>query len=249
MPGANPNAFKTGSLKSKLLNLAQTSVYQVKVQPPEDIRKFINQTGRKFNYDKKGENMELMCHETSLPGTSLSTHEVTNDYPGVREKMAYRRMYDDTLDMTFYVDKEYGVIEFFEGWVDYISGMNVKGVSDGDSRNDYRTGAAYYRMNYPHKYKAPIYVTKFEKDMSDAALTYEFVDAFPINLISIPISYAASEVMKLSVSFSYTRYVRYRSTDNVLENYDDFFKPKDERKLPDQTLSGFPPSSIEQGLA
>ena len=110
MPGANPNAFRTGSLKGKILNLAQTSVYQVKIQPPEKIRQFMNRTGRKFNYNKDGENMELMCHETSLPGTSLTTHEVTNDYPGVREKMAYRRMYDDTLDMTFYVDKEYGGI-------------------------------------------------------------------------------------------------------------------------------------------
>jgi hypothetical protein len=31
--------------------------------------------------------------------------------------MAYRRLYDDSLDLTFYVDRNYNVIEFFDGWV------------------------------------------------------------------------------------------------------------------------------------
>ena len=36
----------------------------------------------------------------------------------VSERMGYRRQYDDNVDLTFYVDHDYKVIELFEGWVD-----------------------------------------------------------------------------------------------------------------------------------
>ena len=225
MAGASPNAFKTGALKSKIMNLAQTSVYQVKIQPPPNVLNFLK-TERDLDYTQKGENIELLCHQTTLPGTSFSTSEVTNDYAGVSERMVYRRMFDSTIDMTFYVDKAYDVIEFFEGWVDYMSGMNIDNPNSGDTREMYRSSAATYRMNYPSSYRTPIQVTKFEKNLTDAQMTYEFVDAFPLNVISIPVSYEQSDVLKMSVSFAYTRYVRFRSKQGLLKNYGEFFKPK-----------------------
>ena len=224
MAGASPNAFSTGALKSKIMNLAQTSVYQVKIQPPPNVLSFL-QTERSLDYTQRGENIELLCHETTLPGTSFSTTESTNNYAGVTERMVYRRMYDSTIDMTFYVDKAYDVIEFFEGWVDYMSGMNVDNPNGGDMREMYRSNAATYRMNYPQTYRTPIHLTKFEKNLTDAQLTYEFVDAFPLNVISMPVSYAQSDVLKLSVSFAYTRYVRFRSNQGLLNNYGEFFDP------------------------
>ena len=225
MAGASPNAFKTGALKSKIMNLAQTSVYQVKIQPPPNVLSFLK-TERDLDYTQKGENIELLCHQTTLPGTSFSTSEVTNNYAGVTERMIYRRMFDSTIDMTFYVDKAYDVIEFFEGWVDYMSGMNIDNPNSGDTREMYRSSAATYRMNYPSSYRTPIQVTKFEKNLTDAQMTYEFVDAFPLNVISIPVSYEQSDVLKMSVSFAYTRYVRFRSKQGLLKNYGEFFKPK-----------------------
>jgi len=225
MAGASPNAFKTGALKSKIMNLAQTSVYQVKIQPPPNVLNFLK-TERDLDYSQKGENIELLCHQTTLPGTSFSTSEVTNDYAGVSERMVYRRMFDSTIDMTFYVDKAYDVIEFFEGWVDYMSGMNIDNPNSGDTREMYRSSAATYRMNYPSSYRTPIQVTKFEKNLTDAQMTYEFVDAFPLNVISIPVSYEQSDVLKMSVSFAYTRYVRFRSKQGLLKNYGEFFDPK-----------------------
>ena len=104
MPAPRPNRVKTSDLKSKILNLAQTSVYQVKIQPPPSVSAFLALRG--IYYGTDGENLELLCSETALPGTSLFTHEATNDYHGVTEKMAYRRSYDDALNMTFYVDRD-----------------------------------------------------------------------------------------------------------------------------------------------
>jgi len=207
MAGPSPNFQKVSSLKSKILHVAQTSVYQVKIQPPDPVVKFLNSSGRDVNYGLDGENIELMCSETNLPGSTLATHDVTNDFPGVTEKMAYRRIFDETIDFTFMVDRDYSVIEFLDGWMNYVTG-------DGTtfSRADMVDRTAYYRMNYPEDYKSDnLYITKWEKDNSNSSMTYQFIGAFPLSIVSTPVSYEASGVLKCSASFSYMRYIRTRS--------------------------------------
>ena len=72
--------YKTGNLKSRVMNLAQTSIYQVKIQPHllSEATLLVRPAGMLIT---------LMMVRTSnssvmrqLPGTSFSTHEVTNDY-------------------------------------------------------------------------------------------------------------------------------------------------------------------------
>ena len=206
--------FRTSDLKSRILNLAQTSVFQVKLQPPQAVLDHIK-ANTDINYNEDGEDIELLCSDASLPGTSLSTHEVTGDYRGVRERMAYRRMYDATTDFVFYVDHDYDVIEFFDSWVDYISGM---GEGQYLSKDSAKSSAANYRMNYPNSYMTNVYISKFEKDVSPDnkifndgdkyAMTYTFVQAFPLNIISTPVSYQQSDVLRVTVSMAYQRYVR-----------------------------------------
>ena len=198
MPAPRPNAIKTSHLKSRILNIAQTSVYQVKLQPPVPVIDFLSGMG--FNYGVDGENLELLCSETTLPGSFLRTHTVENDYHGVTEKMAYRRDYDDTLSMTFYVDRSYKVIDFFDGWTDFIVGQ-------GNS-NVYKSPAVNYRMNYPETYKTNIFISKFEKDVYGPSMSYTFIGAFPVNITSIPISYDGSDLLKCNIGFSYIRYIR-----------------------------------------
>ena len=41
----------------------------------------------------------MSCSEASLPGASLNTQEITDDRHGVTERNAYRRMYDDRIDL------------------------------------------------------------------------------------------------------------------------------------------------------
>ena len=206
--------IKTSDLKSRILQLAQTSVYQIKLAPPDAVKTHLKLNG--FNYDNDGEDIELLCNSAVLPGTSLSTHEVIGDDQGVRERMAYRRQYDDTVDLTFYVDHDYKVVDFFDGWIDYISGQ---GNGQRLSNIDARKFGANYRMNYPASYKTNMYIVKFEKDSSmiersidtksiipKYQLTYTLVNAFPLNIISTPISYEGSQILKYSVSMSMQRY-------------------------------------------
>ena len=205
--------IKTSDLKSRILQLAQTSVYQIKLAPPDAVLKHLKKNG--FDYTTEGEDIELLCNSATLPGSSLSTHEVVGDYQGVRERMVYRRMYDDTVDLSFYVDHDYKVTNLFDGWFDYIAGQGEgQRLSDRNALD----GRANYRMNYPNTYMTNMYIVKFEKDAATSRaifedgetyqLNYTLVNAFPLNIISTPISYDGSQVLKYSVSMAFTRYVR-----------------------------------------
>lgn len=207
MAGAAAKHYKMSEIKQKLLRPAQTSVYMVEVLTNPAVNSFV--TNRGVSQTRHKEMINLACCEASLPGSSLATHEVNNDYHGSTEKMVYRRIYDDTIDLTFYVDYEYAVIKYFQGWMNYI-------VGEGNyfSSEQYKNPATFYRMQYPDGpggYKSDIHLVKFEKDVSKNSprptLSYQFIKAFPINIVSTPISYDASDLLKVNVSFSYVRYV------------------------------------------
>ena len=206
MAGPIPNKVNTTVIKSRILNLAQTSVFQVKIQPPPDVVSFLSNTDAGISYSQDGLDIELLCSETNLPGQSLATHDQPNDYPGVTEKMVYRKIYDDRIDFTFMVDKQYNVIQFLEGWIDYCAGQ---GTTFDD--NQYIDRTRFYRMNYPNKYKTDsVYITKFEKDARESYLTYQFVGAFPLSITATPVSYESSTALRCTASFSFIRYVKKR---------------------------------------
>lgn len=205
--------IKTSTIKGRILQLAQTSVYQVAMQPPGAVLSHLAADAG-FNYGQSGENVELQCADASLPGSSFSTHEVIGDYHGVRERMAYRRMYDDTTDFTFYVDHDYKVLDMFDGWMNYISGH---GSDQRLSKNSAKAYAANYRMNYPNSYMTNVYITKFEKDVSQSRkisadstffTNYTFVQAFPIAVVQQQVTYDNSDILRVTVSMAYQRYVR-----------------------------------------
>ena len=212
MAGPRPTRINTSVIKGRILNIAQTSVYQVKVQPPEPVVAFIKNSDADVSYSQDGFNIELLCSDTNLPGQSLATHDITADYPGVTEKMAYRKVYDDRIDFTFMVDRKYNVIQFFEGWIDYVAGQGTTFADD-----EWVNRTRYYRMNYPNNYKTDnLYITKFEKDINGSYLTYQFVGAFPISITPTPISYESSTSLRYTASFSYMRYVKKRRKEPLV---------------------------------
>ena len=139
MAGVRPEKLTLSTIKSRLLNVAQSSLYRLTLPVPQAVRSRLSLSS--FDYD----NISLMCCEASLPGSSLTTHEANNDYAGVTEKMAYRRLYDESLALTFYVDRNYKVINLIEAWMDYITGV--------DNSEQYENAYISHRMAYPKTYK------------------------------------------------------------------------------------------------
>ena len=191
---------RTSDLRSRFLHLAQTSVYTVKLQPPPAVLSYLSSNG--FNYNGDGGDVELRCKSTQLPATNFQTHDQMNDYQGMTEKMAYRRMCAP-VQFDFYVDDRYDVVEMFEGWMEYISGQTT-------NDDSYARG---YRSNYPSKYKTNVFISKFEKGFNrerSYQIDYTLVNAFPSATMPMSVSYDASQILTFSVVMEYTKFTKTR---------------------------------------
>ena len=198
-----PNIKKVSDIKSALLRPALTSNFEVKIAIPAELQSFVG---------TEQDNLNLSCSDASLPGSSIATMESLNDHTGVTERLAHRKMYDERIDFTFYVDaNKYFPIRFFEKWMRYVTDEdNLADTQRGTRAGIDRTSPSYhYRMRYPdgaNGYRVDgVQVIKFERDHKQS-LTYTFVKAYPVAVNSMPVSYDSSNLLKCTVSMSYIRY-------------------------------------------
>jgi hypothetical protein len=169
------------------LNSTLMSYIQKRIGFQEDVRNFLSR--------KTG----LLCSEASLPTSSFATGEVRDNFMGIPQEFAHTRLYTD-IDFTFYVDTNYVNLKIFESWMDYIAGGSEAEISE--LNEDY-----YRRMRYPDTYKVQtMFISKFERDFN-SQIDYQFINAFPKLVTAIPVSYGAADLLKVSVQFTYDRYI------------------------------------------
>jgi len=195
-----PTKRSVSDIKANLLRPATTSHFEVDI-PLEHASRFGYRLGA--NQEK----LQLMCDSAILPGSNLATMEINNDRTGVTEKHVHRRVFDDRIDLSFYVDAgNYIPIRFFESWIEFST--NGRGITPGNQVTQLQQPNYFYRMQYPDHYIAGqgLKVRKFEKDY-DSVLEYEFIRSFPLSISSMPVSYDTSSLLKCTVSFSYIRYI------------------------------------------
>ena len=195
-----PHKKVLSDLKASILSPALTSHFQCWFYPPPQVRSLLEGDERDDRF------ISLSCSEASLPGTSLATNEMINDHTGVTERHAYRRQYDTTSSFTFYVDHDYTMLTFFEKWIGFIVNEPNLDLSErsefGLNRDDY-----FYRVNFPKEYQTAIYIKKFEKDYNNGKmLQYKFLKSYPVSIDSMPVTYEASQVLKCTVNFNFSRY-------------------------------------------
>ena len=169
---------------------------------------------------------DFFASDVTLPGASFDMAESMGDRQGTIERFAQRRLYAP-LSVTFYVDSDYNILRLFEEWMNYINPIhNSSGRYKGSYQgtNGYSDRNNYYKFRYPDQYKRRLIVTKFEKDFYGGAnmnetriregddlipgslLFYQFIDAFPSNIVAIPLSYQGTDVLKVQIEFQYLRY-------------------------------------------
>ncbi len=207
-PPSNPNTIDSvtgkkdiAKIKDAILRPALTSQYGVTIGVPPAIMKFLPKAGGDQT------KLNLSCSEAVLPGSNLATMQINNNFTGVTERHAYRRVFDDRVNFTFYVNADnYLPIRFFEAWKSYI--MNEDVISENHTPKDKNYT---YRVRYPDEpesgYTATgLTITKFERDYR-GSLTYEFIKSYPISISAMPVSYDTSGLLKCTVSMTYLRYV------------------------------------------
>lgn len=154
------------------------------------------------------EAVNFMAYEAVLPGTSFETSQVFGDRQGITEQYPTKRVYPQ-VDVSFYVDNNYDVINFFETWMEKIH----------PHRFD---GHVYSKFEYPNSYESDIFITKFERNFraqedrlkeggevgkdNEVRITYTLRKAYPTNIISIPVSYGQSDLLRTTITFNYDYY-------------------------------------------
>lgn len=192
----------TDDFVANFSRVAQTSQYKVEFRGVERLTELSRYLAKR-DVDQKFISRELgeYCRTAALPGSQLGTFDAGDQFPGVTQQFAYRRIFPQ-FELTFYVDYEYKVQKFFELWQEYI--MSGSNAADGMSfdQNNY-----FYRVKYPEEYKCErVRLIKFDRDY-DNRIEYNFMNAFPVNINSTQVSYDASRVLQVSVRFAYERYV------------------------------------------
>ena len=141
----------------------------------------------------------ILCDSASLPTTAYATAEVRDNFMGVPQQFAHTRIYTD-LDFSFYVDEDYNLLKIFEGWMEYISsGANSSTLADDR--------AYFRRMRYPDSYKCDtMYINKFEKNFKKT-MRDRVENVFPKAMSAVPVSYGPADILKVSISFNFDRYI------------------------------------------
>ena len=125
--GVTPTHKTVDDLKSTILSPSLVPYFEVQFPVPSFLSQLNSGASSPYNY------LTLLCTEAVLPGNNLITFNVDNDYTGVTEKMPHRKVYDQNLQLTFYVNAgkdAYYPIRFFESYIAYIAGEDP---SDSDS--------------------------------------------------------------------------------------------------------------------
>tara|TARA_B100000131_G_scaffold412_1_gene445 strand:+ start:736 stop:1629 length:894 start_codon:yes stop_codon:yes gene_type:complete len=201
-----PRVKKTSQIVSLFQKVATTNHYEVFFSgfgAMTKLRGHISSRAPLVNNWFITRDLGLLCSAAELPATSFGTAQIEGNRMGVVEKMAHTRIFTDT-SMTFYCDMDYRVVQFFELWQDFIASGGEVGRQSGINRKIEK--GYYYRMQYPQEYKVDtIRIQKFNKDHF-RNIEYTFLNAWPVNVTSMPVAYNGNRVLECTVTFAYDRY-------------------------------------------
>jgi len=197
---STPRRYQIEDIRSRFQTVALSNHYQVFFETNASILQAASRRGIDNRFVV--EDLGLYVSDAVLPGSSFADIEVAGDRQGITERFPQNRIYDD-VTFSFYVDRDYNVLKFFESWNDLI--------------NPLRDGAGginpdVMRLTYPNLYKCNVSIHKFNKDNftgpdpSKNAIAYTFINAWPYSVASTPVSYSGSNILQMNVTFRYDRY-------------------------------------------
>lgn len=196
---------RISDIKPLFTNLAQTSNYQLTFGGlPFQLSSYLARRGVDITFIAS--NAGLLCYNASLPTTNFSPKQIDGNFTGIQEKFATARLYND-ISLDFYVDNNYKMIKFLESWMEFIaSGSHHTPIGNfatiSQAENNY-----FVRMQYPESYKCNFSkIVKFDRDYK-SEIEYTFIGLWPSMMSSPTISYESNDALKVSVTFSYDRYI------------------------------------------
>lgn len=152
--------------------------------------------------------LPLQCEAAGLPGRSFASFEARTYGPNI--KYPYQSIFGDVSLTFFCVSNPSGSTgaglyekRFFDEWMEQINPST-------QDTNIARGG--FYNFNYKDDYVTTITVEHYDtQDNIDYGI--ELIDAFPLDVSSVPLSWQDDSVMRVTVTLAYTRW-QLKGTNN-----------------------------------
>ena len=155
---------------------------------------------------EKRNTLMMRCENIVLPSPALLEEENIRRYGyGPVEKIPYGVQFGD-VTMTWVVDKNSEIIDFFHQWMNTIVMHDSKNAAIGPGTT--RPGLANYRpfeVGYKDSYANPIVRIYVYNRQQETVTEYEMYDVFPMNIQAMNLSWTdENQIQKLTVTFAYT---------------------------------------------
>lgn len=180
----------TSQLSSK--GVSKESLFEVRVFFPDTL--IINE---QFAGGLDAE-LVLRADTASIPGRTNQTIDDARDTSGPIRKLGYTPIYAP-VDITFICDEKLDVKEKMESWVDLITGNHR--VAPNGELNDTKV----FNPGYYNDYIGTIQILKLN-ETGQQVMETTLIEAYPLSVSPLTLSWASTELQKLSVSFSYRYY-------------------------------------------
>jgi len=135
--------------------------------------------------------LQYMCEQAELPGRTLNAADV--HYYGAGFKSPSGTLYNPS-SFTFLVSENMDERIFFDSWLDYINGANDGSGYDMKFRSNYGTTIDVFQLGETETINDP------------GRLQFTLIDAWPLAINPMPISYADENFHRIQIDFVYTDY-------------------------------------------
>jgi hypothetical protein len=142
--------------------------------------------------------MMYRADSVSLPGRSITTTEHKFDNYGPVNKVAYGQVYSD-LAVTFILSEDMREKEYFEVWQDKMVGTGAF------TQSNSRFSNATFNTKYFDNYAGVITIRQYGS-AGELRSIHTLVEAYPIMLGDVQMSWGDDQPARLSVTFAYKYY-------------------------------------------
>jgi hypothetical protein len=126
--------------------------------------------------------LTMRCENAELPGRTIATTSMK--IYGVEEKFPYMSSYND-MSLTFIVADDMKEKKFFDAWLNWINPNSN------------------YNMKYKQDYSVALRINQYDVK-NKVSYSVDLVDAFPIAVNGMDLSWSADGYHKVTVTFAYT---------------------------------------------
>jgi hypothetical protein len=146
----------------------------------------------------------FLCKSASIPGMQIDTVPIYTQGWGKADLMP-SVFTKDNLSLTFMVDSNFAVQQYFHRWMQTIVNYNEL---NGTLSEDISNGKLPYEFDYKENYAGTVEVVLYSENNNSAnakTYTYQYSKAFPVSIGAIETSWENNaEIMTITVSFAYS---------------------------------------------